>query len=268
MTSLIAWISVDTHGPAAAYLASDSRLTFGGGASWDAGRKLFTARRSADLLGYCGQVLFPSLLLGQVCGRLDASASNPDFADPGMRHAAIVNVMESAFGTYPQQLRQPLSITHIGRRSEGKSARFRVWRTDWTAAYGWNDVEIEVPKSSALLLALGSGSPTVAEHHDLWAASSAGGTSRAVFGSFCDALRSGTDPKSGGPPQLAGLYRKGHGMDFGTISNRERSFTGLPVDEVESRRLNVEWRNERFERCDGVSMARLSDAQPHPGPWD
>jgi hypothetical protein len=58
MTSLIAWIGVDSRGPASAYLASDSRISWASGAHWDIGRKLFTSEKSADL--FDDAVMLPS----------------------------------------------------------------------------------------------------------------------------------------------------------------------------------------------------------------
>jgi hypothetical protein len=81
MTTLVAWLGVDSRGPASLYLASDSRITWGGSASWDRGRKLFACRQKPYLFGYCGEAFFPSQLLGQVTERIDAnllSASDPD----------------------------------------------------------------------------------------------------------------------------------------------------------------------------------------------
>ena len=71
MTTLIGWVGVDQRGLSSAYLASDSRLS-SNGAKWDCGRKLFACKTTPDVFGYCGAVLFPSLVLGQITEIVDA----------------------------------------------------------------------------------------------------------------------------------------------------------------------------------------------------
>ena len=41
MTLVVSWIGVDTHGPASAYIVSDSRLTWADRKHFDYGRKVF-----------------------------------------------------------------------------------------------------------------------------------------------------------------------------------------------------------------------------------
>ena len=90
-------------------------------------------------------------------------------------------------------------------------------------------------------------------------------TSRSVFSSFCDALDSGGDKHSGGAPQMIGLYRQKAGRSFGIIYNDKRYFEGLPVSDT-GQADGIEWRNRRFEICDGATMQRRKEAQPQPRP--
>lgn len=66
MTAFLSWVGVDHRGPASLYLASDSRISWTDNEvrSWDRGRKVFACSRTPDVLGYVGDVLFPSLVLG------------------------------------------------------------------------------------------------------------------------------------------------------------------------------------------------------------
>jgi hypothetical protein len=66
MTSLVSWIGVDSLAPASIYLASDSRISWGNRLTWDYSRKLFASRNHPEILGYFGDVLFPSQVLGQL----------------------------------------------------------------------------------------------------------------------------------------------------------------------------------------------------------
>lgn len=264
MTSLIGWVGIDSRGPASFYLASDSRISWAQGAHWDMGRKLFTCRHSPDLFGYCGDVLFPSLLLSQVSQRIDLESKTSQGAD--VRHAALVGVAEASLERYPAVQRRAFTILHCARDLSGMISVFHLWRTSWDPLNGWSDEKIKLPTESVLVLAVGSGESAVASYDDAWRRSEVGRTSRAVFSAFCDSLRSGSDPFSGGAPQLVGLYRTGVGEPFGIIYQNARYLLGLPISSEEAALMEVEWRNELFERCDALSMECLSGAQRHARP--
>jgi hypothetical protein len=264
MTSLISWVGVDSRGPASLYLASDSRISWGRGSHWDMGRKLFTCRQSPDLFGYCGDVLFPSLLLSQVSERIDLGFKVSQ--GTAMRHTAFLSVAEASHECYPAAQRRAFTILHSARDSSGMSSVFHLWRTSWDPLSGWSDEEIGLPTESVLILAVGSGESTVASYDDAWRRSEVGRTSRAVFSAFCDSLRSGTDSFSGGAPQLVGLYRKGVGESFGIIYQNARYLFGVPAGPDEAALMALEWRNELFERCDVLSLKHMSGAQRHARP--
>ena len=78
-----------------------------------------------------------------------------------------------------------------------------------------------------------------------------------------EAIDSGVDEKTGGCPQLIGLYRNGQVQPYGIIRNRRRYFQGREVDD--SNQLdNIEWRNDNFERMNPHTMRLLIGAQPQP----
>ena len=70
MTSLVAWVASDSHGPASLNLASDSRISWTAGRSvvhhWDHGKKVFASATSPVIVGYVGDVLFPDARLAGV----------------------------------------------------------------------------------------------------------------------------------------------------------------------------------------------------------
>jgi len=77
MTTVIAWISYSDTGespdlPRAMYMASDSRITWGSRVRrWDAGRKIFSPFKEPHIFEYWGDVVFPSLVLGQLVSAID-----------------------------------------------------------------------------------------------------------------------------------------------------------------------------------------------------
>jgi hypothetical protein len=263
MTSLISWVGVDARGPASLYIASDSRISWDFD-TWDVGRKVYACATRPDIFGYCGDVLFPALALGQVVALGDTRVAL-DELDAESRHRAVLAILQRSLAGVPMARRNAFSILHGSRDGEGMASVFHAWRIEWTSSTGWTDTELTIPSSSALLVAMGSGAGTVRNHDFAWTRSDVGGTSRAVFSAFCDALASRKDPLTGGAPRLVGLYRKSNGLPFGTIYRREASAFGVPL--LAGSSLNtIEWRNEFFERCDGASLVRLDDAQPQPRP--
>jgi len=265
MTSLVVWTGVDSRGPASLYVASDSRISWGEGGHWDFARKVFPSSCYPDILGYCGDVLFTSQVLGQIIGLLDAHFLYEADATPESRFLAISEVLKEAHSTYPEKERHPFSVIHCSRRDEGMTTLFAAFELAWRLPEGWQSTAIPVPGSSGIVATYGSGKRSVSEWVGRWDKSEVGGTSRSIFSAFCDSLKSGEDTASGGAPQLAGIYRKGPAESFGVVYQEQRYLQGLRVDPT-NHLSNVEWRNDLFERCDWKTGERLPGAQRHARP--
>jgi hypothetical protein len=266
MTSLAAWIAVDGRGPTALYFVSDSRITWApAGSEWSLGRKLFASKTTSDIFGYCGDVLFPSLVLGQLESLLNSSVLFAGGESPSERHGLIVRMIQRSFESYPAGRRANFSIIHGAREHAGLKSSFHLWKLDWSNRLGWAETTVNVPNESRVAFALGSGAEAFLDWETRWQRP-LGRVSRAVFGAFCDALKSGVDSRTGGAPQLVRLYREGPGSVVGIIFEGERLLYGISVPYGQAAD-SVEWRNVHFERCDAQSMAILDDAQPQPRPW-
>jgi hypothetical protein len=67
MTSLVAWVGADSHGPASLNIAADSRISWAVRRSaayhWDQGKKVFASSTVPLVIGFVGDVLFPALVL-------------------------------------------------------------------------------------------------------------------------------------------------------------------------------------------------------------
>src|SRR2546425_10390322 len=76
MTLIISWIGVDDKkegkSTSSIYIASDSRYSWGSAGIYDYGIKVFGSTRYPEIFGFCGDVLFPSLVLGQMIPQIDA----------------------------------------------------------------------------------------------------------------------------------------------------------------------------------------------------
>lgn len=264
MTTLIAWLSYPKSKAhvSAVYLASDSRITWGSAnRRWDAGRKLFTSDKSAHAFGYCGDVVFPSLVLAQVISAIDQKQIFEDDAPPNQQHTAIISVIKSSFERRHNAPDQSFTILHAHRDGSGDSASFRVWQIDYDhGRKAWKSELLKLPKDTETIVELGSGASATKQHGRRWSASDVGGTSRSVFSAFCDALGSRADPLSGGAPQLAALYTSGPARPLGVFYQDHRFLHGLPLA-IHAPSSKLEWRDKLFQRVDGEDGSILPGAR-------
>ncbi len=169
MTTLAAWVSVDSRRPSACYLISDSRITWPNGGQWHTAQKLFVAEKSPDIFGFCGDVQFPTLALRQVIEHADRGLLFEANATATDRHKAVAEALAAAYTAYPVTQLQTSSILHFGRDGETGQSRFRLWRTDWSSAtQSYLDRELELPTESVLAQSLGSGSQVLIERNEKW----------------------------------------------------------------------------------------------------
>ena len=253
------------------YLASDSRISWSSNTVWDYGRKLFASRNHPEILGYCGDVLFPSQVLGQIIEQIDSGILFNCGETHQQKFHKIASIIKQSWGSYPDFSHQGFEVIYCTRQKSGINAEFHVWVLKWTPSNEW--AELILPLSShaghtsysKIIKVMGSGTQSVEDWYKRWAKSDIGKTSRAVFSAFCDSLESEQDSRSGGVPQLVGMYRQEPAKSFGVIYKEKCYLFGLPVFQSSSYE-NVEWRNELFECCDGRTMMPSEGAQRHARP--
>jgi hypothetical protein len=97
MTLVVSWIGIDSRKISSLYIASDSRISWGNQAKFDSGQKVFGCKNHPIIIGYCGDVLFPSIVINQLI----------DLADQGFR---ICPSWKTAMGRHilDRQRRLPL----------------------------------------------------------------------------------------------------------------------------------------------------------------
>jgi hypothetical protein len=198
MTTLAAWVSVDSEKPAACYLVSDSRITWANG-HWDSGQKLFVSTRFPDIFGYSGDVQFPTLALRQVIDRMDQGLLFASDADSTRRHFSISSELQTAYHNYPAHPGTSSTILHFSRDGAGKHAEFRLWKLDWSRNSAVRSTSLDLPTSSVIGETAGSGWKILVDRNDAWKKAQ-GRTARGVFSSFCDALEGEKDPAPPGLP--------------------------------------------------------------------
>lgn len=266
MTTLVSWAGVDSRGVASIYLASDSRITWGERDTWNYGKKLFYAKSSPEVFGFCGDVIFPAQVLDQLCEEIDAGGGFPSEFDFEGKLSIVHQRIASAFVNYPRLQRNEFEVFYISRMGAGMKSEFYAGRVYWEKG---GDVEFEVMSvpsiTSGLIKVAGSGVGALNNWSYKWGNSDVKGTSRSVFAALCSSIKSGEDKKTGGAPQLIGLYRTGAPKLFGIVWEGKRYLCGAELG-MSQALSGIEWRNESFERYDPVKLELVDGAQRQPTP--
>ncbi|OYV24576.1 MAG: hypothetical protein B7W99_01635 [Rhodospirillales bacterium 20-58-10] len=267
MTTVVAWVSYSPTGelpelPRAAYLASDSRITWGSQLRrWDAGRKIFSAVSQPHVFGYSGDVVFPSLVLGQLVSAIDQGILFGPEESHQDKNALIFESMRTSHRRRHNVVEQDFSVLHICRWREWPATAFAAWLITYKRDGGvWACQELAIPTATKLISTLGSGANSARTHAGRWNASNVGGTSRAIFSAFCDAVASNDDALSGGLPQLAGLYTEGPPRNLGFIEDGSAFLHGLQI-KPGAALASIEWRDKLFQRIDPTTMLPFQGAR-------
>ena len=276
MTTLVSWIAYDQRGPSSAYIATDSRISWGVGNVWDGARKCFASREYPDVFGYVGDVLLPSLVLGQFVDALDAGFVVGRDSGLPERQQALFESLSRSVESYPSagQL-QDFSVVHLGRLGEGMDSVFQASTVCCRDRTLKHEEQTSVDCSAVLELGSrgvreadaptvdGSGKQSFGEQFASWSKSDHAHTSRAVFSSLCTSINSGAAPTVGGSPQLVGLYRIDGGKVFGVVTENGASVLGCSID-GRGRDDSVEFRNHLFARVDACGALLPGAKRHHP----
>lgn len=200
----------------------------------------------------------------QVIDRMDQGLLFASDADSALRHRSIHSELQTAYSGYPAHPATLSTILHFSRNGTGKDAQFTLWKLEWSRHSAVRSTAVDLPTTSVIGETAGSGWKVLIHRNEEWKKAQ-GRTARGVFRSFCDALESGEDPYSAGPPQLVALYPSFLARVFGIVWQGDRYLWGKPVSE-EAELDMFEWRNCLFERIDPRTLARLEGAQPQPRP--
>ncbi len=267
MTLLASWIGVDSRKPSSIYIMSDSRISWKERAKFDYGKKVFGCKKSPDIFGYCGDVLFPSIVLSQIIDLADHGLLFNENWNCEQKSQAVINRLIQSFNDYPKEIQgitdDSLEIIHCSRDNE---KNFHCKKMKWTKFDNkWAGQDIDIQQHSDKLFVVGSGSSEFLEKYKKYWESENKKTSRALFHCFTDTLSDIKDKYCGGAPQLVGLYRIDNARYYGMIYKNEKYFQGLKIQNMTNFN-NIEWRNELFEICDGNTMKIKNNAQRQPNP--
>lgn len=270
MTMLASWVGIDTHGIASAYLLADSRFTWDLGCRnehFDYGKKVFFSKKYPEIMGYSGDVLFPTVVISQIMEMIDSGLLFEASTDCHTKKELILDILRRELERYPKQcISNIIQIVYLTRDTLFCGyPNFYVYLFTWNKNGKWEVQKKELPEKSGLICVLGSGSQEFKNNYDKYKNGNNSDTSRSVYHCFVDTLDLMSDPFCGGAPQMVGIYRKPNssGRSFGIYYRNKKFVFGLEMKNSIDYN-NIEWRNELFELIDGNTNSRLSGAQRQP----
>ena len=131
MTLIVSWIGVDDKKAgketASIYISSDSRYTWGNSGKYDYGIKVFGSTKSPEIFGFCGDVLFPSTILGQVIPQIDNGILLDNTDNAEIKSNKIFSYIETSLESYPKSfIGDNFTILH-GTRFEKTFKLFKFY---------------------------------------------------------------------------------------------------------------------------------------------
>lgn len=270
MSTLVCWVGIDPRGVASAYIATDSRVSFGGAGkvqTWDTGQKCYSSSLVPLIVGYVGSAFYPVHLAPRVIAYAEAIWELHDSASDLL--AALCRFMASAMAGAPQNDHfMDSELVFATRSASGEFAVAVVTSRLSDTTYALK----QLPMKSGIVHSCGSGALFLQRKFQEWQQTRAADTSRGVYSAFCDSLLYenpegvppkaglGKDPASEGPPQLVGIYRKWPGRNFGVAWKGGLYFAGVRVATLGQ---GVQCRNELFELCSPVTLKPIQGAKRH-----
>ncbi|UBV43257.1 hypothetical protein LAJ19_03300 [Deinococcus taeanensis] len=276
MTTLVAWAAADKAGHTAIYLASDSKFTWPNLKKWNYGRKLYVTKKAAILFGYTGDVLFPSIFLGQLVESLESLNDHPKSAQE--LADAVVPILATSLAAYPSEpgvVSPGFQILAVMSIKEGVYFRFQCLIFEKMAGPRTELLYriLSIPDRGVFFVG-GSGKSSYEKR--LYSASrEAGGffynddgiataNSKASFWALADVVNNNDDVYTGGPLQMVGAFRNGLMQSFGHMRRGSHYHLGLQLPKEVAVNLNVTWHNDRMEVMDPATGELKIGAQKQP----
>lgn len=266
MTLIVSWIGVDDKKSgkevASIYISSDSRYTWGNSEKYDYGIKVFGSIKFPEIFGFCGDVLFPSTILGQIIPQIDNGILLHPSDDAETKRAKIFSYIETSLERYPKTFIGENFTILYGTRFNKTFKLFKFYLGTDKLLYS---KEIPLGNVSTKVFSGGSGANEFNINWQNWESEKHNDhrTSRAVYHCLYKTLKNIKDPQTGGFPQIIGLYRIGNARMFGIVENDKKYIFGKESSEnINS--ISIEWRNENFERVNPETLKIFEGAQRQP----
>jgi hypothetical protein len=268
MTAIQAWITKDNHGFASLYLASDSRVSLYYPRSKkfdvesDSGTKTFASESTPDIFAACGTIGSEERLrrVVEALGKLlPTIRSTIGLKCSGSAYS--LKVKAAIYSSKPAiDIPEGLIVFHGYRFG---TQNFGLVRFAFAKVNNSLDATVttyRLSSSTGLIRWDGTGGQMVRETRKHYTRDDAYGFSRWLWQIFCASLKDPSDPRSGGPPQLVGLYRSGNGVRLGVFFEARASVAGKEPNPEDASKM--EFRDGLFQRVD-IHGNRLKGAQIH-----
>jgi hypothetical protein len=265
MTLIVSWIGVDSRKISSLYIAGDSRISWADKAKFDNGKKIFGCKNHPVIIGYCGDVQFPSLAINQIVELADNGLLFPENSTNEEKFFSFNLKLKELFDKYPSEIYgvadKSLEIIFASRNQE---TDFLCTKIKWLKSNNsWTFETLPFSKHSDKIFVIGSGKKEFEEKFEDFLKSNEAKTSRAVFQCFCETLENINDTYCGGAPQLVGLYNRANSQQFGIVHQNKLYLNGFELESSETNN-KIEWRNKLFEICDGNTKLIKPNAQRQP----
>ncbi|SDW64742.1 hypothetical protein SAMN05444410_104204 [Hydrobacter penzbergensis] len=225
MTLIVSWIGVDDKKDkkeiASIYISSDSRYTWGNSGRYDYGIKVFGSTKFPEIFGFCGDVMFPSMILGQIIPQIDNGILLENSDNAEMKSDKIFSYISTSFDSYPSKfIGDSFTILH-GTRFE---KAFKLFKTILGPDKKLKKEEIFLGNISTKVFSGGSGAKEFDQNWLQWEREKHNDyrTSRAVYHCLHKTLKEIKDPQTGGLSQIVGLYRNKNARLFGIVENEKK----------------------------------------------
>ena len=162
---------MDSRGPAAIYIASDSRINWPAGTlgapQWSHARKTYSTTRAPHIMGYVGDVLFPALALPTVMAQLDEAPQEGSIEEA---QECALKLVQAAWRDVPAGVRLGSDIVHCTKVGTGvKDVQFGVQILSLPAGSDrWSTTVLEIPQVSSRIEFLGSGHKELKKAYRRW----------------------------------------------------------------------------------------------------
>jgi hypothetical protein len=252
MTLVAAWYEMDTHSTSSAYIASDSRVFWSDGIYYDSCRKTFFSEKYPELVAYCGDVLFPALLISSILETIDKGMIFNSNDNAINRFKKFKKFLFNEFHKYPKnKVGNSFELFYINKDTTNSIyPNFYSYEISWNKERGFKSKILKSPQQPGIIHVMGSGATEFNCKINEINKFKNKLTARKIYQCFAHLMLEIKDPHCGGAPQLVGLYRKSNtnGFSFGIIHNRKRYYNGLAIGKI----INsdkLEWRNKHFKAC-------------------
>jgi hypothetical protein len=254
MTLLVAWVAVDRT-PASVYIAADSRISWSTGIYWDHAQKVFSSPETKEIFGYCGDVIFPTQTLSQLCqlaptGVLFQSTK----CQPEDRIQIYTEQLKRSLTSYPKKcLAEPFHILYACCYD----GSFYCYRISFDPSKALKSEPLPLPACSGTIDILGTGEKLFKTRYE-----NEPQTSYGIFHAFGKTLDLKI-AKVGGNPQLVSLYRNGKTAVHAISYRGSAGLIGIDASAVRNP-TKVDWRNENFESWDPINQRVSPNTQRMP----